>query len=422
MKDDIKNRLKDVFISQKNSGYLFDIIIKKITTNYQNYKDILIRYLETYKMNMLDLQGYIFNDNMNSIYENNSDLEDVLIELNKITVSKFEYLLLKDLEKKYTYLIEQNKIESEKEQREKKHTEHTWHTGNTWNTGHIEHTEHTGHIEHTEHTENTEHKEKRKLIINERYIHFISDNCYKKDKIYTFNISIENLKCIDLQSIYLKCDMYNINENNNKFYIVESGTIKTLVTLPIGYYTVQNLLECITKFINRYSVNKNKDYIYKIFLNVLKNRVCFTTNTISPNSNVNCTFSILFIENEYNYSLGDILGFDRIAYTNNSIYIAKDSPNTNIFEKIYIQIFLNEIPLIKYETTKDDFYYYNLLHLDMEKDFGKTITFSSENNQYDIDEEFNLKRIGFKFNNNYNRNFNLDNLKFEILMRFEYEL
>jgi hypothetical protein len=100
--------------------------------------------------------------------------------------------------------------------------------------------------------------------------------------------------------------------------------------------------------------------------------------------------------------------------------MAEGSHDTNIFEKIYVQIFLNDIPLNKYETTKKNFCYYNTLHLDMERDFGKMLTFSSENNQYDITahEDFDLKTIGFKFNNNCN--YSLDNLKFEIIIRLEY--
>ena len=47
---DIKERFKNVFISQKNSGYLFDMIIKKIINTHPQYNNILIDYIETYKM------------------------------------------------------------------------------------------------------------------------------------------------------------------------------------------------------------------------------------------------------------------------------------------------------------------------------------------------------------------------------------
>ncbi len=387
----IKERLKNVFISQKNSGYLFDMIIKKIIKTYPQYNNILIEYIETYKMNMINLQELIFDDNFILIYENKKELEDVLIALNKITVGKFEYLLLQDLNKKHV------EVESEKYQDRNNSIK--------------------------EITENEIDKTENDIELKERYdkrIHFMSDDSYKNNKgQYMYNIHVPKLKSIDLQSIYLKCNMYNINELNNKFYIIEQN-VKTLITIPIGYYSIHNLLDCMTKFLNLSSINKNKDYTFKLFVNMLKNRVYFTTNNNNTNNNNNNTFSLLFIENDYNYNLQKICGFNRISYANNSIYMAENSPDTNIFEKIYVQIFLNDIPLNKYETTKKNFCYYDILHLDMEKDFGKTLTFSSENNQYDIDidEDFDLKTIGFQFNNNYN--YSLDNLKFEIIIRFEY--
>jgi len=392
---DIKERFKNVFISQKNSGYLFDMIIKKIINTHPQYNNILINYIETYKMNMINLQELIFDDNFILIYENKRDLEDVLIALNKITVSKFEYLLIQDLNKKHT------DTESENRQYDQQGT----------------YTDRQGTF-----SQENEIGEIGGVELKERYIHFMSDDSYKNNSQYMYNIHVPKLKSIDLQSIYLKCNMYNINELNNKFYIVEQN-VKTLITIPVGYYSIHNLVECMTKFLNLSSINKNKDYTFKIFLNMLKNKVCFTTNNNNNNNNNdtnnNNVFSLLFIENEYNYNLQKICGFNKISYTNNSIYMAENLPDTNIFEKIYVQIFLNDIPLIKYETTKKNFCYYDILHLDMERDLGKTLTFSSENNQYDIGiEEFDLKTISFKFNNNYNCS--LDNLKFEIIIRFEY--
>lgn len=106
---DIKERFKNVFISQKNSGYLFDMIIKKIINTHPQYNNILIDYIETYKMNIINLQELIFDDNFILIYENKRDLEDVLIALNKITVSKFEYLLIQDLNKKHTDTESENR-------------------------------------------------------------------------------------------------------------------------------------------------------------------------------------------------------------------------------------------------------------------------------------------------------------------------
>ena len=52
----------------------------------------------------------------------------------------------------------------------------------------------------------------------------------------------------------------------------------------------------------------------------------------------------------------------------------------------------------------------------MDKDFGKTVSFESENNQFDILEDLNIKNISFKFNNSFD--YNIDDIKFEVIMRF----
>ena len=203
MKNDIRDRLKDVFISRKNSGYLFDIIIKKILTNYPLYREILMECIEIYRMNILDLQEYIFNDNVDSIYQNNNDLEDILIALNKITVSKFEYLLLQDLDKKYYEQKNKNVIETKYTQKELEQNI----SSKTENIKQLN-------------TEKYAQDSNNEYLYNERCIHFMAKDCYKENNMYMYNLPIKNLKSIDLQSIYLKCDMYNINEYNNKFYII----------------------------------------------------------------------------------------------------------------------------------------------------------------------------------------------------------
>jgi hypothetical protein len=411
---DIKDRFKNVFISQKNSGYLFDMIINKVIKSYPHFNNILLEFIETYKMNMVNLQEFILNDNFFLIYENNKKLEDVLIALNKITVSKFEYLLIQDLNKKYTNDEFDNYQVQNQDQNQHQNQDQNQHQNQVQN-------QHQNQVQN-QHQNNFDESDKyseNEIELSERYIHFMSNDSYKNKGRYLYNIDVPKLKSIDLQSIYLKCDMYNINELNNKFYIIEQN-VKTLITIPVGYYSIQNLVDCMTKFLNLLSVNKNKDYTFKIFLNILKNRVCFTINNNNEHNNNrnNYNYSLLFIENEYNYNLQKICGFDKIIYANNSIYVAENPPNTNIFEKIYMQIFLNDIPLNKYETTKNNFCYYDILRLDMEKDFGKGLTFNSENNQYDLYKEFDLNTISFQFNNNHE--YTLDNLNFEIIVRFEY--
>mgnify|MGYP003345146354 FL=1 len=108
---DIIHRFKNVFLSIKNSDYLFNIIINKL-----NQKKIYItENLDLYKQNFLELKNMIFEDYFINIYNDlfninqNVNLEDVLIKLNQIAVSKFEYILSQEyIQKQYLYQIQNN--------------------------------------------------------------------------------------------------------------------------------------------------------------------------------------------------------------------------------------------------------------------------------------------------------------------------
>ena len=89
---DITKSFRNVFISQKNSGYLFELIITKILQNNPNYKKYVINYIDLYKSNLIDLQSFIFEDNFANIYNEmksseSVDLEQILILLNNIILN-----------------------------------------------------------------------------------------------------------------------------------------------------------------------------------------------------------------------------------------------------------------------------------------------------------------------------------------------
>ena len=69
-------------------------------------------------------------------------------------------------------------------------------------------------------------------------------------------------------------------------------------------------------------------------------------------------FSLYFAENENNFNLANILGFNKLFYGKNSQYIAEESPNCNIYDNLYLQVYLNNIPINKYETSNKNFSYY----------------------------------------------------------------
>ena len=103
----ITSSVKQIFISQKNTGYLFDLIVSKILKLNPQYQPILFAYINTYKENIIQLQELLFNDSFQKIYQRgessgNIDFEEILIELNKLTVLKFENMLFNDLANKFT--------------------------------------------------------------------------------------------------------------------------------------------------------------------------------------------------------------------------------------------------------------------------------------------------------------------------------
>ena len=285
---DIVNRFKNVFISPNNSNYLFNIIINKL-----NQRNIHVtENLELYKQNFLELQTMIYNDNFVNIYndyfnKNQSvNLEDVLIKLNQIAVTKFEFIVSQNyIQKNYLQQIQQNEqkqnvlIENNLEQNEQKQNVHERiNKKNNYKSNKKNHVmvkkEERGIIEKKDKNTITENNTTK---IN--FINFFSDDANFINNKYEYDIKIENLKSIYLESINLLYDMYNITNYNNKFYLLE-GSHKHLITIPIGFYVIDKLLDIITKSINFVSINKNNDYKFLIYKNKIKNKVYITCDWI----------------------------------------------------------------------------------------------------------------------------------------------
>ena len=78
----MNNSFKQVFISPKNSGYLFDLIISRVLKNNPEYQQIIFLNIHSYKSNLIDVQTYIFDDTFYKIYNSNDnvDFEEILNE------------------------------------------------------------------------------------------------------------------------------------------------------------------------------------------------------------------------------------------------------------------------------------------------------------------------------------------------------
>ena len=402
----IVQQFKQVFISPKNTGYLFDLIISKILKSNPHFQPIVFGNLNQYKQNIIDVQDLVFQDFFIKIYNQRLsngrlNLEDILIELNQITVSKFEYILIQDLTNK-TQGNTYNAPPTETTETRVNNVP----TGPTGPTGptetRVENAESVRPTEtRVENDESVRQSEVRNVAENDTpddtphdaqvekrleitYKEFFSENAVFEGGKYTFRVNIDNLRSINIDNIRLRCNLYNITEYNNKFYLLETGS-RTPVIIPIGYYDTDMLVKMISECLNAVSINRNKDYFYKVFINDFKNKICFLSDFIDTTRNNRPTvFGLSFVKSSKpNYpDLGDILGFTNQTYTNNNMYITEQFANVNIYEDIYIKMYLDGKELPKYESSGRDFYYFDKLNVDMSKSFGKTVERSYDNPFY----------------------------------------
>ena len=87
------DKFKQLFISNNNSSYIMNIVKKKLA----NQKGISLSE-QQYWQNLIDIQNNIFDNYFVKIYSDlqNSDnftLENVLVSLNKLTISNLEYII-----------------------------------------------------------------------------------------------------------------------------------------------------------------------------------------------------------------------------------------------------------------------------------------------------------------------------------------
>jgi hypothetical protein len=452
---DTVHRFKNVYISPKNSNYLFNIVINKLSQ-----KDIHVtENLELYKQNFLELQAMIFDDNFINIYNEmfskhqSVNLEDVLIKLNQLAVTKFEFIISQNyIQKNYLQQIKQTNFEQQQIIKRDNDLRHD-NGNNNHDKVNDNHNKVNLQIEN-ENKISIKKKDDKKYKSNKKslnkytmiengeleseivskinFITFFSDDANFVDNKYQYDLNIPNLKSVNLETINLLYDMYNITNYNNKFYLLE-GSYKHLITIPIGFYTVDKLLDVITKTTNYVSINKNKDYKYLIYKNRIKNKVYITCDWIKTTNidkemeldrrSKDKDFGIIFVSNntsQKNYSLREILGFNKCEYINNNIYIGENSPIENIYQNIYFKIFINDKEIERYYTTKETFSYYDKIYFNSQDNYGyKICHIPNINTPYDIEEEIEMTKIGFQFNNSTMYSINVS-LNFDIVMGFEY--
>jgi len=432
----MNNSFKQVFVSQKNSGYLFDLIISRVLKNNPEYQQIIFSNIQSYKSNLIDIQTYIFDDTFYKIYNSNDnvDFEEILISLNKLTITKFEYLLYQDLNKKYNEEINQNRINTRQSDNANTQSDNVNAQSDNVNTQ--------SDNVNTQPKTNSRDVKKDDLLIENNVIkeqiktrnqHYLSKHAIFKNGVYHFDFQLKNTSSINLQSIKINCNLYNINEYNNTFTIIEKNN-KIHISIPIGYYSIENLLKVITSLLNNCTstisdVNRQdtNEYIYDVYKNTFTNKIHFMRKVKNLDNKMNnCNFGIDFTpkdrnihKNYNNYNLDEILGFGKKEYFNNNIYISENPPIENIFEDLYIKLFINNKELQRYNTSLDTFSYYDSIQINMQEHFGKTLYYNYDFIPYDINDKLDINSISLQFYNTFNYHLH-GVIDFDIILYYEY--
>jgi len=440
---DITKSFKNVFISQKNSGYLFELIITKILQNNAHYKKYVINHIDIYKSNIIDLQSFIFEDNFANVYNEmksteSVDLEQILILLNQITIVRFENLILDDLYKKHqSHITEQidDKVESSdvRSERERTERESEARESEARESEARESEARESEARESEAREskiscdlkNVEKYESQEIELSTVFHHLFSKHAVVQSGRYNYRLNIENVGSINLDSINILYNMYNINEYNNKMYLVEQNN-KVLITIPVGYYSIDQLLIVMSTLFNNASINKNKDYKFHSNLHKIKNKIFFSCELNEKEKfKRNVVFGMSFIYDKYPKneqrvsSLQEILGFEKSEYINNTTYVTENPPNICIFEDLYVKVFVNDIELKKYNTSDSSFSYYQCLNIITDSDFGRVMRFPQGYSPYDIyNENYIINTISFEF---YNSHMNIINtpIRFDTVLSID---
>lgn len=427
---DIFNKFRNVFISDKNSGYILNLVVNKLNNQYSEYKDLFTNnnIIQRYYLILLDLQGFIYDTYFDDIFnelskDENFNLEELLISLNKLTINKFEMLIHQDINNNQPQITEErnnNEVEEFRNTKEHKNEleERKQMDIDTRNNEIRELKENNNDVQHKETIEIVKTTQKNlknndvsnlqkmtnsnnvSIVENEKntfiqYHHFFSKDATLTSGRYKFPIKLKNIKGIKMSFLKLDCNIYNITESNNKFFIVEKDT-RVPITIPIGYYNIDNLLEKISDVMTFNSPNK---LTYNVVRNMSKNKIYFACSSYDNIGTV-VKFNLEFIkgENDFSTPLREILGFNKNEYINNNLYVSEKCPITNILNDIFIKMYINDREITRYTTTTRDFSYYERLYIDLDKYFGKTYCLKDDYfSMYDILEDITSDDISLEF-------------------------
>lgn len=244
-------------------------------------------------------------------------------------------------------------------------------------------------------------------------MHFYSNDSQKSNGRYNFKFNLNGIYGLALEKLKFDCSLYNITDVNNKIEILEhiNGGASYIVTLPIGYYSIENVLYCMTELFTKHSPNKLQ---YKASLNFVKNKIHISC----ANGSEPCSFTLKFIESGIGISLKTLLGFQKHEYSSNNVYVSENMPIVNMLSNVYLKLYINDVEISKVKSS-NTFSYFEEINIDQNEYFGKCFYYTPNTKAYfEFDTPVNLNTVSFEFVDQWFKPFNQD-LTFECAFTFE---
>jgi hypothetical protein len=367
-------KFRDIFMSERNIKFL----LQQAKLSHQDTLDIN-GFTEKYTPILIDIQSQIFDLYYNQLTQqlppdtqlSNINFETILMGLNNSTLSEFQRILAADT---HQLLI----------------------------------------TAAGDHTSESNSSVTRTECVH--YHHIFSNDCSFNSGRYTFPFQISSLKSISLQTIHVNCNLYNITELNNKFELLElfqGEQLPLQITVPIGYYTLEQLVETIGNLINDNSPN-HLHYIFSRHPN--KNKLYFKSDHI---------FSLHFLQNDH-LSLSHILGFKQQTYMNNNMYVAENTPMHDIHDNLFFRLYLNDKEIAKVTSTTPHFTYFSHCNINLDHNFGNNNLIIDKREcdlanelPFEIDNEIDIQDITIEIWNSPSIQL-VRKLDFSIMFAFEY--
>ena len=226
---------------------------------------------------------------------------------------------------------------------------------------------------------------------------------------------IHNIITIELISMDVPNSEYIINDHNNLLHFEETNNTELMITIPVGNYTINSLVNSIETQLNIVGSST-----YKVTES--ENKITISSDLTGGSNIFNLNFNgrIQKTENIYKEnSIAEIIGYNSVDLTGNNNYTSNNIIMLNMENKVYLEIFgLNNID--KNEQKVSD--KFALLTLNSNKGEYTYIKNTNNNVQYIYytHTPLGLQKIKIKFVKENNKLYNFYGLDHNIHFRISY--